>query len=126
MARLASELPEKGGLEDQVGPEHPQVAMGGVVIEQGYLGHHRVKGHGARVVRDDERARRCRDVFQAGRLDAKPRPVERPQYRHEDVVVELSIESELIDGVVAGASALDELPDLLQRGPQFVGQGAEL
>ena len=113
MTGLACDLAEERRLEDQVRAEHSQVPVRRMVIEQRHLGHHRVEGHGARVVRHDKCARFGRDVLQARGLNPEPRPIERTNQGHEDVLGEIGVESELIDRVVTTATPLNELPRLL-------------
>ena len=101
-AVLAAELADDRQPEHQVRAEHAQVPVRGVVVVQRDRGHQRVERDGAGVVGDDQRPALVGDVVQAGGLDPEPRPVQRPQQREDDVVGELGVEAELVDGVVAG------------------------
>ncbi len=107
-AALARQLADDRRLEHQVGAEHPQVAVGGMVVEQRDLGHHRVERDGARVVGHDQRTALGRDVLQAARLDPEVVLVQRPQRRQQHVLGELGVEAELVDLDVAGQPAADE------------------
>ena len=56
MAGLAGDLSEERGLEYEVRAEHAQVPVRGMIIKERDLGHDRVEGDRARVIRDDEGA----------------------------------------------------------------------
>ncbi len=120
---LARDLADERRLEDQVGPQHPQVPVRGVLVVQRDLGHDRVERDRSGVVRDHKGAALRRDVLEPGRLDAEPRPVERADQAEEHAVGELGVEAEVVDAVVARQPPAGEVePALLGRVLDELGQ----
>ena len=72
VAGLASQFADEGGLEDEIGPEHPQVATCRMLVVKRHLGHERVERNHRGVVRHDQRAGVGRHVLQTGHLHPEP------------------------------------------------------
>jgi hypothetical protein len=86
--------------------------MGRVLVVHRDLGHQRVQSDRARMVGDDERATLAGYVLDAADLDPEPRLVQRAQQRQVDVLGEVLVETELVDGVVPGEAPTDEGQDV--------------
>ncbi len=107
-AGLARQVADHGGGEDQVGAEHAQVPVLGVLVVDGDLGHQRVEGDGAGVVGHDEGPTRGGDVLDAPGLHPEPVAVQRAQQVHHHGVGQLGVETELVDVVLAGQPPAQE------------------
>ena len=94
----------------QVGAEHPQVAMGRMLVEHTYLEHERVQWDHARVVGYHQGGAGRRHVMHAAHPHPEPAPVERTGGGHHHGAVELRVEAGLrIHLVVAGHPAPHEV-----------------
>ena len=125
VAGLPCDLTHHRHLEDEVRAQHAQVAMRGVLVVEGHLGHRGIQGDDPGVVAHDQRARVGRHVLEPGGLDPEPRPVQRPHQRQEDLVGQLGVEAEVVHPVVTGHPPAHEVqPALVQRdlvvGPDLV------
>ena len=84
-----------------------------VLVVHGDLGHQRVERDRAGVIGDDQ-CRACGwDVLDPANLDPEPRPIQRAQQGKQDSVGELLVEPELVDLVVPGQPATQEIQRLL-------------
>jgi len=106
-AGLSGEGAEAGRGEDQVGAEHAQVPPGRILA--GRVVVDRDGGDGtverpesAGVVGHEQRTAVGREVLDAVHLDPEPLVIERPEQREDDVLGEVGVEAEVVDGVVAG------------------------
>ena len=98
-------------LEDHVGREQAQIAIGRVLVVHRHRGHQPVERQHARVVGDHQRRPGLGQVFDPADLNPEPRVEKHSQQRQKDCVVEVRIESELVDGVVAHHPLANEFSD---------------
>ena len=116
VAGLARGLAEHRHVEDHVGGQQSQIAMRRVVVVHRHRSHQAIERQHPGVVGDHQRGAGHRQVLDTADLNPEPRLEKHSQQRQKDCVVEMGIEPELVDGVVAHHSLADELRD---RGDPF-------
>lgn len=107
--RLACGLADERHVEHHVGCQQAQIALRRMVVVDGDLGHQPVQGQDACVVGDDQRRAALRQVLDTADLDPEPVPEEPSQQGQEDSLIEVLVEAELVDCVVARHPLADEL-----------------
>ena len=85
--------------------------MRGMLVVHGHRQHQPVERQHAGVVGDHQRRAVVRQVLDPADLDPEPGSEEQPQQRPHDRVVEVRVEAELVDAVVAGEPLAEEFGD---------------
>ena len=105
---LRAACPITGMLNTMSAASSRRSRLRGVLVVHGHRRHQPVERQHARVVGDDQRGARFRQVLDAADLDAEPRVEKDSQQRQEHRIVEVLIEAEFVDGVIAHHSLANE------------------
>ena len=111
VAGLARGLADHRHVEHHVGGQQSQVAMCGMLVVHGHRSHQPVERQHTRMVGDDQCRPGLGQVLDPADLNPEPGLEKCSQQRQKDSVVEMLVEPELVDGVIAHHPLADEVGD---------------
>ncbi len=120
VAGLACRLTHHRHVEHHVGGQQPQVPVGGVLVVYGHRRHQPVERQHPGVVGHHQRGAVPRQVLDPTDLNAEPGIEKDSQQRQKHRIVEVRIEAEFVDGVIAHHPLADKLSNCGDPPGEFV------
>ena len=110
VAGSTSHVPEERRLEYEVGTQHAQEPVRGMLIMNSQLGHHRIHRDGAGVVGHHEGSSLIRNRLDSRNLYSEPVAIQRTNSLQQHLVCEFRVETKIVDRILAGEALPKHAP----------------